>query len=319
MLPQDSERVLCAVTCWQLKLAEPSCNWWWAPAAGEIVERKRLGVEPEKGAVGIRSQIERHLPELQGAYPLEKIGVGFGGPVDWRTGRIARSHQIEGWSDFDLAGWLGQLAGVPVVVDNDANVAALGEARRGAGRGFSPVFYVTLGSGVGGGLVVAGEIYHGAKPGESEIGHVRVDREGTSVESRCSGWAVDKRIRELKAKEPKGILAQLMGETVGCEARHLAAAFGQGDKAACQILRETAEALAFGLSHVVHLMHPEIIILGGGLSKVGEPLRFAVEQALSPFLMEVFRPGPRIALAALDEDAVPVGALELATEKNWPC
>ena len=70
-------------------------------------------------------------------------------------------------------------------------MAALGEAMRGAGVGFNPVFYVTLGSGVGGGLVVDGRIYHGAKPGEAEIGHVRLDRNGTIVEARCSGWAVD--------------------------------------------------------------------------------------------------------------------------------
>ena len=241
-----------------------------------------------------------------------RAGVGFGGPVDWKTGRICRSHQIEGWSEFDLGGWLGQLTGAPVVVDNDANVAALGEALCGAGVGFNPVFYVTLGSGVGGGLVVDGRIYHGAKPGESEIGHVRLDRDGTTVEARCSGWAVDARIRELRVKEPGGLLARLTGQTVGGEAKHLAAAWQQGDAAARRLLQETAEDLAFGLSHVVHLIHPEIIILGGGLSGVGEPLRASVESALRRFLMEAFAPGPSIALAALGEDAVPAGALELA-------
>jgi len=87
---------------------------------------------------------------------------------------------------------------------------------------------------------------------------------------------------------------------------------GRYDLAAQRILRETAEDLAFALSHVVHLFHPQIIVIGGGLAGVGEPLRAAVESALRPFLMEVFAPGPRIALAALGEDAVPVGALELA-------
>ena len=128
-----------------------------------------------------------------------------------------------------MGGWLSQVAGAPVVVENDGNVAALGEALRGAGVGFNPVFYVTLGSGVGGGLVVDGRIYHGAKPGEAEIGHVRLDRNGTIVEERCSGWAVDARIRELKVKEPGSLLAKLAGQTVGGEAKHLAAALQQGD------------------------------------------------------------------------------------------
>jgi len=238
--------------------------------------------------------------------------VGFGGPVDWQTGKICRSHQVAGWSDFDLANWLRQLAGAPAVVDNDANVGALGEALGGAGVGFSRVFYVTLGSGVGGGMVTDGRIYHGAKPGESEIGHIRLDRAGTTLESRCSGWAVDARIRELKAKEPHSLLARLSVQTTGGEARHLATAWQQGDPAAKRLLQETAEDLAFGLSHVVHLFHPEIIILGGGLAAVGEPLRVSVEAGLRCFAMEAFAPGPNIALAALGEDAVPIGALKLA-------
>src|ERR1039458_2976144 len=186
--------------------------------AGKICERRKLTVNPARGAEGIRQQIKQALPELLCNCPVLGAGVGFGGPVDCRTGKICRSHQIEGWSEFDLGGWLQELAGAPVVVDNDANVAALGEAVHGAGIGSNPVFYVTLGSGVGGGLVVNGKIYHGAKPGESEIGHVRLDRHGTIVEARCSGWAVDARIRELNAKEPGCLLARLAGQTGGGEA-----------------------------------------------------------------------------------------------------
>ncbi len=280
--------------------------------AAQVIERRKLVVNPGKGADGIRQQIEQELPTLLGRHSVKAGAVGFGGPVDWRMGRIARSHQIEGWSDFDLAGWLRSVTGVPIVVENDANTAALGEARHGAGAGFNPAFYVTLGSGVGGGLVVDGQIYHGAKPGEAEIGHVRLDRRGAIVEARCSGWAVDTRIRKLKKNKPTGPLAKMCAQVNRAEAKFLAAALEQGDPDARLILNETAKDLAFGLSHVVHLCHPEVIILGGGLSGVGEPLRRAVEEALPQFMMEVFLPGPRIAMAQLGEDAVPVGALELA-------
>src|SRR6266481_3965577 len=136
--------------------------------AGKILERRKLVVEAKEGAQGIRKQIQKTLTELLAGRNAQAIGVGFGGPVDRKTGKICRSHQIEGWSEFDLGGWLSQLASAPVFVDNDANVAALGEARHGVGVGFNPVFYVTLGSGVGGGLVVNGSIYHGSKPGEAE-------------------------------------------------------------------------------------------------------------------------------------------------------
>src|SRR6266567_82132 len=214
---------------------------------GKITQRRKFAVEPAKGAAVIREQIQRAMPDLTRANNIESVGVGFGGPADWKTGRICRSHQIEGWSEFDLGGWLGQLSGLPVFVDNDANAGALGEARHGAGVGFNPVFYVTLGSGVGGGLVVDGKVYHGATSGEAEIGHVRLDRSGTTVESRCSGWAVDARIRESAKKEPMSVLAQKLGSTPG-ESKYLAAALGKGDSLASRILAETAEDLAFALS-----------------------------------------------------------------------
>jgi glucokinase len=283
---------------------------------GRIQAHRKLEVERHQGAAGIREQIERALPELSRGQDVSALGVGFGGPVDWRTGKICRSHQIEGWSEFDLGNWLQRLVGVPVRVDNDANVAALGEAHHGAGDGCNPVFYVTLGSGVGGGLVLDGNIYHGAKPGEAEIGHVRLDRLGTIVESRCSGWAVDRRIRELKNKAPDSLLARFAAQEERGEAKHLAAALTQGDRAARELLTEVAEDLAFGLSHVTHLFHPEVIVLGGGLSGVGEPLRAAVEQALVAQIMEAFSPGPKIVLSSLKEDAVPVGALELARDQR---
>jgi glucokinase len=281
-------------------------------AAGGIHARWRFEVTRAEGAAGIRRQIEQALPECLAAGNVTGLGVGFGGPVNWRTGQICVSHHVEGWSEFHLADWLSQRTGLPVKVDNDANVAALGEAMRGAGQGCDPVFYSTLGSGVGGGLVVGGAVYHGATPGESELGHVRLDRSGVTVESRCSGWAVDARIRELLSTAPASLLAKLSRESPGHEARHLAPALAAGDAAASELLREVAEDLAFGLSHVAHLFHPQVIVLGGGLSKVGEPLRAAVEAALPRFLMDAFHPGPCLALSALGEDAVPVGALLLA-------
>jgi glucokinase len=280
----------------------------------EIRERRRLTVDRHKGGAGIRDQMQEAIPELFKAWRPTAIGVGFGGPVDWRTGRIFRSHQIEGWSGFELGAWLHSLTGAPARVDNDANMGALGESMRGAGVGFNPVFYVTLGSGVGGGLVVDGRIYHGAKPGESELGHLRLDRQGTIVEARCSGWAVDEKIRRLKANDSSSLLGGLTRNAVGGEAKFLSQALQANDPAARHILEETAEDLAFALSHAVHLFHPAVIVLGGGLSLVGEPLRAAVAKALPAFVMEVFEGGPQILLAKLGEDSVPVGCLVAASQ-----
>lgn len=280
---------------------------------GEITDRQRFKVDRASGAQGIRDQIEGALANyLRGKGNIVGIGVGFGGPVDREGGQIACSHHISGWSGFPMKHWLKSLTDLPVIMDNDANVAALGEALAGAGKGCNPIFYVTLGSGVGGGVVVDCAIYHGSKPSESEIGHIRLDRSGLIVEQECSGWAVDRKIREVVKERPDSCLAQLIGNSSSNEAEFLGDALKAKCPLAQSILKETSQSLAFALSHVTHLFHPEAIILGGGLSLLGQPLLKGVAVEFSQYLMEALKPGPVISLAELREDVVPVGALLMA-------
>jgi glucokinase len=283
-----------------------------------VTHRVRKTVE--RGADGPRicSQLEDGLAELRERVHarVNSIGVGFGGPVDRQAGRIVRSHQVAGWENFPLRDWLSERAGrVPAIVENDANAAGLAEAAAGAGAGFETVFYCNFGSGVGGALVTerGAAIYHGAPPGEMEFGHLRLNREGVTLESKCSGWAVDERIRAECARAPRdSTLGRLVAMDPGGESRHLAAAIGASDAVAERVLNDVAADIGFALSHVVHLAHPDVIVLGGGLALVGEPFRAAVAEALRPLVMEAFLPPPWVALAALGEDAVPVGALHLA-------
>ncbi len=277
---------------------------------GGILDRRRFAVDRAGGGEGIRAQIASVLPELVAKWQPRAVGAGYGGPVDWKTGRIKCSHHIAGWDDFPLGAWLRDRAGIPAFVNNDANVAALGEALHGAGRGASPVFWVNAGSGVGGGLVVDGRIFHGASPGEMEIGHVRLDRDGTIVEDRCSGWAVDRAVRAAVEKEPRSVLAQIAAKS-NADARCLAPAIAAGCAVADRLLTDAMNELAFALSHAVQLLHPEVIVVGGGLSLLGEPLRSRLVAALPRWVMDAFSPGPRIALAGLGEDSVPIGALAL--------
>jgi glucokinase len=279
-------------------------------ADSNIVERRRFAVDRTAGGEGIRAQIAGALPELIAKWKPEAIGVGYGGPVDWKTGRIKCSHHVEGWNDFPLGEWLREHTGLPCFVENDANTAALGEALHGAGRDANPVLWVNAGSGVGGGLVVDGRLYHGAMPGEIEIGHVRLERDGTIVENRCSGWAVDRAVRAAVEKEPQSVLAQLAAKSKP-DARILAPAIAEGCALADRILTFATEELAFALSHAVQLLHPEVIVVGGGLSLLGEPLRARLAAALPRWVMQAFAPGPRIVLAGLGENSVPVGALAL--------
>jgi len=279
-------------------------------ADGAIVARARFAVDRAGGGEGIRAQIIGALPDLIAKWSPRAIGVGYGGPVDWKTGRIKCSHHIAGWDNFPLGDWLREGTSLPVFVENDANVAALGEAVHGAGRDANPVLWVNSGSGVGGGLVVAGHIYHGAVPGEIEIGHIRLERDGTIVEDRCSGWAVDRAVRDAVKEDPQSVLAQLAAKSEP-GARILAPAIAAGCPFADRILTGAMDELAFALSHAVQLLHPEMIVVGGGLGLIGEPLRARLAAALPRWVMDAFVPGPRIELAALGEDAVPVGALAL--------
>src|SRR5947209_17527752 len=130
-----------------------------------------------QGPEGIRRQITAGVPELLTTAGVDRsrvrgVGIGFGGPVDDTTHTVIKSHQIEGWDNFPLADWIGELVGLPAVLGNDADVAGLAEALFGAGKGYSPVFYITIGSGIGGGLVINGEVYRGIGRGAAEIGHL---------------------------------------------------------------------------------------------------------------------------------------------------
>ena len=168
-----------------------------------IAEPLRLSVDRDKGAAGIREQIAALGRELVARYGVSSVGVGFGGPVDAATGRTIKSHQITGWDDFPLVEWCRQTLGVArCTLGNDADLAALAEARYGAGRGRDPVFYVTVGTGIGGGFVRGGKLYAGHGPAAAEIGHLRPGLDALNshdtVESIASGLAIELAAEHLR-------------------------------------------------------------------------------------------------------------------------
>src|SRR5579871_2752122 len=151
------------------------------PGNGTLAGLWRGTVDPDAGGEGIRRQITAAVPELLARSGVDRsqlkgVGVGFGGPVDDATRTVITSHQIKGWDGFPLADWVSDITGLPVALGNDADVAGLAEALFGAGKGLSPVFYITIGSGIGGGLIIDGEIYRGCGRGAAEIGHLQIVR-----------------------------------------------------------------------------------------------------------------------------------------------
>jgi glucokinase len=294
-------------------------------------------VDVAAGPDGIRGQITSAVPELLAKAGVDRarlrgVGVGFGGPVDDVTRTVIKSHQIAGWDNFPLADWVSDVVGLPAALGNDADVAGLAEALHGAGKGLSPVFYITIGSGIGGGLIIDGEIYRGVGRGAAEVGHLKIDvidydrRTGEydhtseTVEGHASGWGIERSAREWARRSPDSFtrLIELAGGPDKITARHVAQAAQEGNHQALFLLESACGFLAHAVCDVITLLCPRRIIIGGGVSLTGEesffaPLRRLVaERAFQPFagLTEIVP-------AALGEEVVVHGALTLARKQLW--
>lgn len=284
-----------------------------ADSHGTIHQVWRTTVDAQLQADGIRAAMRTGLPELVSRLPagqkVRGIGVGFGGPVDALTGTTIISHQIHGWERFPLAEWIHNLLGVPAIVGNDADVAGLGEATRGAGVGHDPVFYITVGSGIGGGLILKGNIYSGCGMGAAEIGHLMVDRDGTILEHVASGWGIQKRFAAaLKARAPLKHHVQVSVQEIANAAR-------SGDALAQEVLAEATDALAWGICQVAALLCPRRFVIGGGVSLMGDDLFFTpVRNAVARRVFKPFAGLFDIVPAALGEEVVLHGALALAAQ-----
>ncbi len=255
------------------------------------------------------------------------IGVSFGGPVDASTGTVRLSHHVAGWENIPLKGLLEKEFGVSVGVDNDANVAALGEHRFGAGQGYDSLFYITVSTGVGGGWILNGKPWRGAGGMAGEIGHVVVDPAGPvclcgkrgCVERLASGPYMAQNVREILQTKPQRregirggeVLRRLVGDDLTLLTGQLVAeAAAAGDDLAKEVLHKAAWALGVGIGNVANLMNPQRFVLGGGVTKAGEYFWQVVRQvARETALPEV---DFEIVPAVLGDDAPLWGGVALA-------
>jgi glucokinase len=299
------------------------------PGDGTLTQLWRDTVDVAAGPEGIRRQIIAAVPELLGRASLEHsqvkgAGIGFGGPVDDVTRTIIKSHQIEGWDNFPLADWIAELLGWPAVLGNDADIAGLAEALFGAGKGLSPIFYITVGSGIGGGLIVNGEIYRGCGRGAAEIGHLRIPTYSTqgfkrvTLEGAASGWSLELEAQgqAMDAQWAARVLHLAGGRPEQITTRHLAQAAREGDDFARSILRPAWEALAEAICQVIALLSPRRIVIGGGVSLMGEQLFFEpIRKLVAERVFKPFADCYEIVPAALGEQVVVHGALALACQR----
>jgi glucokinase len=300
--------------------------------SGRIESVNRTAADPAAGRAGILTRIPELIP-ADWFNRAERVGIGFGGPVDTQTGRTVTSHQVDGWDDFPLAQWTHDAFDLPCAVENDTNCAGLAEAVRGAGRGGRCVFYSNIGSGIGGAIVIDGKVHVG-RYGGGELGHTLIwDRHAeryATVESLCSGWALQTRARALAeaGQTPRllalagGDAAEVTTEMIGKALANENAEDGLDEPSvrlagidegaieeAGSLLDELAGNYAVALANMIALVNPDRIVIGGGVSLIGKPLFGRLEGPLRELCFAPYRDNWTLAPAQLGDNVVLVGAL----------
>ncbi|GAV21541.1 ROK family protein [Carboxydothermus pertinax] len=251
------------------------------------------------------------------------IGIGAPGTVDFRTGTIITVPNLP-WQNYPLKVKLQALLRLPVEVDNDANLAALGEYKYGVGRGHRDMVYVTVSTGVGSGIIIDGQLYRGSSGSAGELGHTIVEPAGPRcncgrrgcLEVMASGTAIGLRARQLIAEGyGQEILKRAQGKVEEVNARIVGEAFLAGDLEARAILKEAAFYLGIGLANVVNLLNPSLIALGGGVMNIGEPFLELVREELAEKVLPQPYKDLTVKKAELKAKTGVMGAVALALER----
>jgi glucokinase len=266
-----------------------------AAFAGELmVDRLQLPTDRDGGCQWMVQRITSIAREWHSKYNFGRCGIGFGGPVNFGVQRISQSTHVGGWTDFELPAHIRNETGIRAIMDNDANVGALGEAEYGAGRGCDPLFYMTLSTGIGGGIVIGGKIHHGPDSFAGEIGHINIRPDGP--ECLCGS---------------NGCLERM------CCGLWLERDYGRSPKELLQdpaFVERYVVDLARGLKACIMLLNVARIVIGGGIPKAGDalfqPLRAELARQITPWC----RARVDVVPAGLGDDSVLWGALALAKQ-----
>jgi glucokinase len=259
-----------------------------------MIRRESDSTDREGGRDWMLARIVGVAREWRRELKLDCCSVGFGGPVDFIGQRVYRSTHVGGWSDFPLRDELERTLGLPSILDNDANVGALGEARYGAGRGYASIFYMTLSTGIGGGIYIDGRIWRGADSYAGELGHLTIRPDGP--ECLCGAYGCFERM---------------------CSGLWLERDYG---KSAKELMRDAAFVrryvvdLALGLKACIMLLNPARIVIGGGIGKAGDALFGPLRDELRRRITDWSAARIDVVPAELADDSVLYGALALTGE-----
>jgi len=295
---------------------------------GRLLSREVIPAGTEEGPEAMIARLVamgRRVVDASGVAPsdIAATGVSCGGPLDIRTGMVREPTNLPGWVDVPLvdrltADFAGLLGGRPVYLENDANAAAMAEHRYGAGRGVRNLVYLTISTGIGGGVIVDDRIVEGESGNAAEIGHMSLSHDGWPcpcgsrgcLEAFSSGTNIAQRARARIVAGETSTLTSLAPEAI--TAREVAEAARAGDPLACTVWDETVAVLGAGVGSIINLFNPRLVILGGGVTAVGDQLiapvrRIALERAFPSMAAEA-----DVVIAELGADIGIVGAVAAA-------
>lgn len=291
---------------------------------GRLLRRAARPTAPERGVDAVIESIVAIVRQMwaEAGQTGLVVGVASPGPLDPRTGIVFEAPNLPGWYNVPLGERLCQALQVPVVIGNDANCAALGEHQFGAGRGIRNLCYVTLSTGIGGGVILENELFEGTAGAAAEVGHMTLDLHGPRCncgnigcwEVLASGTAIARQAHAAIASGRPTLISQLAaGAPVA--AAHVTEAAHQGDPLARELLEQAGTITGFGLVNLAHLFDPDLIILGGGVTHAGDFLLRPARAIFDAYAMPNYRRTCRIVLAALGDDVGLYGAAALATRR----
>jgi glucokinase len=296
---------------------------------GKILTQGRqpmiAGGTAEAGLEAVTVAIDSMSAAAASSGGFEGIGICAPGPLDPKTGIVLNPPNLPCWRNFPLAEKIAAKYGVPVKLDNDANAAALAETRWGAARGFRYVFYATIGTGIGTGIVLDGRIYHGNTGSAGEGGHVSIDYRGPlcpcgkrgCIEVLAAGPAIGARARAKLSAESSphsAILALAKGSIAAVTSELVGQAYAAGDPLAREILMETVEVLTPWLGNIVDLLDPDILVMGGGVAAMLQPFFDEIKNRLPSWCVNPRAGEIPLVIAHYGRDAGIAGGAALCSE-----
>jgi len=291
------------------------------PETGSQTKLKTLAKEGPDAVIGrIENAIRSVLPSKQEGL---RIGIAAPGPLDPFSGKVLSTPNLPGWEGVNLANRISESLGCPVWINNDANLAAVGEWKHGAGRGVNDVLYLTISTGIGGGVITQGKLLLGSSGLAGELGHMKVTPEGPlcgcgqygHLEAIASGPSITRIARErLKAGEDSNLLG-FVNTLEDLNPEILGQAAQEGDPLALSVIQDAGKAIGSHLASLVHAFNPARIVLGGGVSQLGSLLFIPIQQTLEDEILHpAYLRNLKILPAELGDDAGLIGAMVYARQ-----